>query len=96
MLFIDEIQESPELISALKYICENHPNLRIIVAGSLLGIALKRSKKSFPIGKVEMLTMYQMDFEEYLMAFGENLLINKIKECYKNNAPMMELYHNAA
>lgn len=96
VLFIDEIQESPELISALKYICENHPNLRIIVAGSLLGIALKRSKKSFPVGKVEMLTMYQMDFEEYLMAFGENLLIEKIKECYKNNTPMMEPYHNAA
>ncbi len=96
ILFIDEIQESPELISALKYICENHPNLRVICAGSLLGIALKRSKKSFPVGKVEMLTMYQMDFEEYLMAFGENLLIKEIKECYKNNSPIMESFHNKA
>lgn len=96
MLFIDEIQESPELISALKYICENHPNLRVICAGSLLGIALKRSKNSFPVGKVEMLTMYQMDFKEYLMAFNENLLIKKIKECYETNSPIMETFHNKA
>lgn len=96
VLFIDEIQESLELITALKYICEQRPNLRIIVAGSLLGIALKRSKNSFPVGKVEMLTMYQMDFEEYLMAFGEKFLIKEIKECYENNKPMMKPFHNAA
>lgn len=96
ILFIDEIQESPELIFALKYICENHPNLRIICAGSLLGIALKKNRKSFPVGKVEMLNMYQMDFEEYLMAFEENLLIKEIKECYKNNTPLMESFHNKA
>lgn len=98
ILFIDEIQESPTLISNLKYINENHPNLRVICAGSLLGIMLKRSdnKKSFPVGKVDMITMYQLDFEEYLMAFNENNLIEEIKKHYENNIPMLESMHNKA
>ena len=49
VLFIDEIQESEKLISELKYFCEKHNNLRIICAGSLLGIKLKRAKFSFPV-----------------------------------------------
>lgn len=98
ILFIDEIQESPTLISNLKYINENHPNLRVICAGSLLGVMLKRSdnKKSFPVGKVDMITMYQLDFEEYLMAFNENNLIEEIKKHYENNTPMLESMHNKA
>lgn len=66
ILFIDEIQESEELISELKYFCERHNNLRIVCAGSLLGVKLKRFKKSFPVGKVKLLDMYPMDFEEFL------------------------------
>ena len=98
ILFIDEIQESPTLISNLKYISESHPNLRIICAGSLLGVMLKRSKnkKAFPVGKVDMITMYQMDFEEYLMAFNEDALIEQIKIHYDNNTPMLESMHNKA
>ena len=63
ILFIDEIQECEELISELKYFCEVHNNVRIICAGSLLGVKLKRTKMSFPVGKVKMLSMYPMDFE---------------------------------
>lgn len=98
VLFIDEIQESPSLISSLKYFCEEHSDLNIICAGSLLGIALKRNKdkKSFPVGKVYMLDMYQMDFEEYLMAFNEYDLIDKIKESYESNKPLIEPLHNKA
>lgn len=98
VLFVDEIQESPTLISNLKYINENHPELRIICAGSLLGVMLKRSdnKKSFPVGKVDMLTMYQLDFEEYLMAFNEVSLIEEIRKHYGNNTPMLESMHNKA
>lgn len=97
-MFVDEIQESPTLISNLKYINENHPELRIICAGSLLGVMLKRSdnKKSFPVGKVDMLTMYQLDFEEYLMAFNEVSLIEEIRKHYGNNTPMLESMHNKA
>lgn len=88
ILFIDEIQESEKLIAELKYFCEKHNKMRIICAGSLLGVKLKRSNSSFPVGKVKMLNMYPMDFEEFLEAMGEFLLIDAIKECYKKNKPL--------
>ena len=84
ILFIDEIQESEKLIAELKYFCEKHNNVRIVCAGSLLGVKLKRAKFSFPVGKVKMLNMYPMDFEEFLWAMNEDLLVNLIKDSYKN------------
>ena len=95
ILFIDEIQESEELISELKYFCEEHNNVRIICAGSLLGVKLKRLTKSFPVGKVYIKNMYPMDFEEYLIAIDENFLIESIKECFVNNKPMLSLHTKA-
>jgi len=95
ILFIDEIQESKELISELKYFCEEHNNVRIICAGSLLGVKLKRLTKSFPVGKVYIKNMYPMDFEEYLIANDENFLIESIKECFVNNKPMLSLHTKA-
>ena len=65
ILFIDEIQVSEELISLLKFFYEDHNNINIICAGSLLGVKLKRQKSSFLVGKVWMLDMYPMDFEEF-------------------------------
>ena len=93
ILFIDEIQESEKLISELKYFCEKHNNIRIICASSLLGVKLKRTRFSFPVGKVEMLTMYPMDFEEFLMANNEELLIKEIRDCYKDNMQMVNPLH---
>ena len=95
ILFIDEIQESEELISDLKYFCEEHNNVRIICAGSLLGVKLKRFSKSFPVGKVWRLNLYPMNFEEFLMAFNENMLIDYMKECFINNKPMDFLHDKA-
>ena len=95
ILFIDEIQESEKLISELKYFCEEHNNVRIICAGSLLGVKLKRLTKSFPVGKVYIKNMYPMDFEEYLIANDENFLIESIKECFVNNKPMLSLHTKA-
>ena len=95
ILFIDEIQESEELISELKYFCEEHNNVRIICAGSLLGVKLKRLTKSFPVGKVYIKNMYPMDLEEYLIANDENFLIESIKECFINNKPMLSLHTKA-
>lgn len=95
ILFIDEIQESEELISELKYFCEEHNNVRIICAGSLLGVKLKRLTKSFPVGKVYIKNMYPMNFEEYLIANDENFLIESIKECFVNNKPMLSLHTKA-
>jgi len=96
ILFIDEIQESEKLISELKYFCEEHNNVRIICAGSLLGVKLKRSRFSFPVGKVKMLNMYPLDFEEFLEALDKKLLIEEIRKCYDNNKEMSSPIHEQA
>lgn len=96
ILFVDEVQESEEFISNLKFINEMHPDLNIICAGSLLGVKLKRSHFSFPVGKVEMLDLYPMSFEEFLMAFNEDELIKEIKECYHKNSSMINILHQKA
>lgn len=85
VLFIDEIQESEDLISQLKFFCENHNNVNIICAGSLLGVKLKRLKKSFPVGKVWMIDMFPMDFEEFLVANNREKFVDLLKDCFVNN-----------
>ena len=88
VLFIDEIQACDELVSELKFFNEKHRNVRIICAGSLLGVKLARLTKPFPVGKVTRLYLYPMDFEEFLLAFNEQLLIEKIKDCFAKNESM--------
>lgn len=95
ILFIDEIQECEELISELKYFCEEHNNVRIICAGSLLGVKLSKMKKSYPVGKVYRLYLYPMDFEEFLMAFNQELLLEHIKKCFNNNEAMGIIHDKA-
>ena len=95
ILFIDEIQESEELISELKFFNEKHSNIRIICAGSLLGVKLARLNKPFPVGKVARLNMYPMDFEEFLLALDQKALLDKIKNCFEKNEPM-GIVHNKA
>lgn len=95
ILFIDEIQVSEELISELKYFNEKHSNVRLICAGSLLGVKLSRLRKPFPVGKISRLYMYPMDFEEFLLAFNQKALIDKIRECFNKNESM-GLIHNKA
>ena len=93
IIFFDEVQESEELISSLKYFCESEEPFKIICAGSLLGVKLKRMKTSFPVGKVKMLNMYPMDFEEFLIANGNINLINEIRKCYETNTPIDLVLH---
>lgn len=69
LIIMDEIQEVPRGLHSLKYFCEKAPEYHVMVAGSLLGVTLGKGE-SFPVGKVDMLTMYPMDFEEYLEATG--------------------------
>lgn len=95
VLFINEIQESEKLISELKFFNEKHSNVRIICAGSLLGVKLSRLNKPFPVGKVTRLYMYSMDFEEFLMAFNQDALLDRIKECFDKNEAM-GLIHDKA
>ncbi len=96
IIFFDEIQESEELISSLKYFNESSEPFKIICAGSLLGVKLKRMHSSFPVGKVKMLNMYPMDFEEFLIANGNQALIDEIRNCYDNMIPMDSVLHNKA
>lgn len=96
IIFFDEIQESEELISSLKYFNESEEPFKIICAGSLLGVKLKRMHTSFPVGKVKMLNMYPMDFEEFLMANGNQGLIDEIYKCYNDNIPMDTVLHEKA
>ena len=95
ILFIDEIQVCEELISELKFFNENHNNVRIVCAGSLLGVKLSRLEKPFPVGKVTRLYMYPMDFEEFLIALDQIPLLEKIKECFNKNGSMGILHEKA-
>ena len=76
LLFFDEVQESPKAIMSLRYFFEEIPELHVIAAGSLLEFALKDI--SFPVGRIQMLQMYPMSFEEYLIANGMDLLAEEI------------------
>ena len=96
IIFIDEIQVSERAINSLKYFCESEENYKIIVAGSLLGVKVNRFKSSFPVGKVWIDYLYPMDFEEFLLAIGEDKLLELIKESYVEMKPMLEVTHNKA
>lgn len=73
LIFLDEIQAAPHAITSLKYFAENAPGYHVIAAGSLLGIELHNGE-SFPVGKVDFLSLYPMNFIEFVMAMGEKNL----------------------
>lgn len=79
LIVLDEIQEVPNALTALKYFCENAPEYHIIVAGSLLGIGLHEGT-GFPVGKVDELSLYPLTFEEFCNALDKNILMNQVKE----------------
>lgn len=79
LVVLDEVQECPAALHALKYFCEDAPEYHVVVAGSLLGISL-HGNSSFPVGKVDMLRMFPLTFEEFLMALGEEQLIKLMKD----------------
>lgn len=78
LIVFDEIQEIPKGLSALKYFCENAPEHHVAVAGSLLGLILHPGE-SFPVGKVDMLQMYPMTYEEFLVAGGEEKMVEILR-----------------
>lgn len=98
LIIFDEIQACERALTALKYFCEEAPEYHIIAAGSLLGVALNREKYSFPVGKVDMMTLYPLDFEEFLWATGHTELCDLIKESFEDSVPLslhesaMDLY----
>lgn len=96
LIVFDEVQLCERALTSLKYFCEDAPEYHIIVAGSLLGVAVNRASYSFPVGKVNIKTMYPMDMEEFMIALHEDDLVERIKDCFKTNQPMPSALHNAA
>lgn len=96
LIVFDEVQLCERALTSLKYFCEDAPEYHIIVAGSLLGVAVNRAKFSFPVGKVDMKTLYPMDMEEFMLALGEDDLVAQIKESFNTNAPLPSALHDAA
>ncbi|MDR1018581.1 MAG: ATP-binding protein [Lachnospiraceae bacterium] len=96
LIVFDEVQLSERALTSLKYFYENAPEYHIVVAGSLLGVAVNRQKFSFPVGKVDIKTMYPMDIEEFMLALGEEELVNKIKRCFNENTPLPSALHDYA
>ena len=96
LIFFDEIQKNTRALTSLKYFYEEAPEYYVIGAGSLLGVQINKKDFSFPVGKVEFLTIYPLSFAEFLFNTENELLLNKIKECYKTNEQMPSLLHNKA
>ena len=97
LLFFDEVQQCPPALTSLKYFSEFAPDYHVVAAGSLLGVAVSIERHSFPVGKIDRLTMYPMDFEEFLLATSnmdtESAYADMIKKCFNDNSPMDPIYH---
>ena len=79
LIIFDEVQETPHALTSLKYFYENANEYHIIAAGSLLGVAMHEGT-SFPVGKVDFIDLYPLNFYEFLNALGENDILKIIKE----------------
>ena len=78
LLILDEIQDCPKALTSLKYFCEDAPGIHVAVAGSLLGISL-HEQSSFPVGKVEIIRVYPMNFAEFLCAMGREQMAAELQ-----------------
>lgn len=85
LIFFDEIQACERALTSLKYFAESKTKYHVVAAGSLLGIAINRQKYSFPVGKVKMLTLYPLDFEEFLWALDKKDLADMIRQAFSED-----------
>ena len=96
LIFFDEIQKNTRALTSLKYFCEEAPEYYVVGAGSLLGVHISEKDFSFPVGKVDFLTIYPLSFEEFLINTNNELLIKEIKESFVQNKPMASSSHDKA
>lgn len=96
LIIFDEIQACESALTSLKYFNEIANEYHIMAAGSLLGLAINRGKYSFPVGKVDMLNMYPLSFDEFLVATGNQVLKDMIIKCAETFTPMEEPLHQKA
>ena len=105
LLIFDEVQECPNIISSLKYFCQDFREIPVIATGSMVRIKLTRHTHKrgvsdsgdflFPVGKINQLTVYPMTFDEYLMNKNE-ILYNAVKKAYDTKTPLATPIHNMA
>lgn len=91
LICFDEIQAAPEAITSLKYFYEEAQEYHLIAAGSLLGVHVGK-RNSFPVGKVNFMTLYPLSFSEFLEAHGDSLLLDKLKNLSRIE-PLPEILH---
>lgn len=96
LIILDEVQLCERALTSLKYFCEEAPEYHIVVAGSLLGVAVNRQQFSFPVGKVDIKTLYPMDMEEFMIAMGEVELVERIRSCFTEDSAMPTALHDLA
>ena len=105
LLIFDEVQECPNIISSLKYFCQDYREIPVIATGSMVRIKLQREthkrgsnendKFLFPVGKINQITVYSMTFDEFLMN-GNKILYNAIKKAYEDKQPLDSQIHELA
>lgn len=104
LLIFDEVQECPNIISALKYFCQDFREIPVIATGSMVRIKLQRETNKrgvannqflFPVGKINQITVYPMTFDEYLLN-SNRILYDKIKEAYMHRTPLSSEVHALA
>jgi predicted AAA+ superfamily ATPase len=91
LVIFDEIQECPKALNSLKYFQEKKSDLALCCAGSLLGITL--SSESFPVGKVDLLSLHPLNFQEFLLATGEKMLVELLERA-RGGKSIPEIGHN--
>ncbi len=110
LVILDEIQDCKRALLALKYFQEDYPQYDIVAAGSLLGVAVNQGNKpdleetqekqeeefSYPVGKVDELRLYPMDFEEFLWAMNMDILAEDIRTHFNSNEAMPASVHQLA
>jgi predicted AAA+ superfamily ATPase len=96
LLFLDEIQESPEAIQWLRFFREDHPQLAVVAAGSLLEVRLQERGFSFPVGRVTFRTLRPLSFREFLAAQGKDVLSQRLREGIIPGAEIIPPLHHQA
>lgn len=110
LVILDEIQDCKRALLALKYFQEDYPQYDVVAAGSLLGVAVNQGNKpdqeetqekqeeefSYPVGKVDELRLYPMDFEEFLWAMNMDVLAEDIRTHFNSNEAMPASVHQLA
>lgn len=105
LLIFDEVQECPNIVSSLKYFCQDFPNIPVIATGSMVRIKIQRethkrgasdnNKFLFPVGKINQITIYPMSFDEFLMN-SNPMLYKAIQKAYNSKTPLDPKIHELA